>query len=205
MKIFEVEQKDPYKIAAELIMQNCGPFLRQIKSLKTDILYRGVNGIDTSKLMVKLPCPVNRRPLDTDIDIHIAADEWFLKNTGIKYRSNAVFTTGDSFVASGFGTSVCAVFPKGEFSFCYSKVVGDMTDYLNINTDASLPEGIAEISKKLKLGKYKQNLNLRAAIKSGNEIMIHCDSYYAIIIPTSDNPYLRYNNIVKHINRGMLG
>ena len=205
MKIFEVEQKDPYKIAAELIMQNCGPFLRQIKSLKTDILYRGVNGIDTSKLMVKLPCPVNRKPSDTWLSTHDAADQWFLDNTGIRYRSNSVFCTGDQYVASGYGDTF-AIIPVGEFSFCYSNIIGDMTYAVgNLKEDPDTDEGVAEIHKILKKGKYQQNTNLRSAIKSGSEIMIHCDSYYAIIIPPSDNPYLRYNNIVKHINRGMLG
>lgn len=201
MKIFEVEQKDPYKVAAELIMANCGPFLRQIKYLKRDILFRGIRGLNVSKVMNKLPCPTNRLPLDTAMDIHLVADDWFFHNTGIRYRSNAIFCTGDRYVTSGYGDP-CAVFPIGEFSFCYSNTIGDMTNTIgDLKNDVATREGTLEVHKILNRGRYKQNTDLRRALKSHSEIMVHCVSYYAIPMIDDDT----YINVIKHINRGMLG
>ena len=187
MKIFEVidlnkdgdEDIKAFKKAAKLIAKNCQPFLAAVKGKPNKhILFRGIRGVEFGdKIMRKGKCPVGRKPRDTPKIIHKFADEWFLEKTGIRYRSNAVFCTGYEGNASTYGP-VYVMLPIGPMSFCYSPLIEDLTNDLDMAS--SDEETRKDTRKTLKDGKYEQNTNLVSAIKSGHEIMIHCSGYYVI-------------------------
>ena len=197
MKIFEIDSSSKHRQLAELIQKKCAPFLKQIPNLETDVLFRGVRGPNSSLNIFKGTCPVNRKPLDTPMYVQKVTDAWFLKKTGIQYRSNAIFCTGDDFVALTYG-NLYVILPIGEFSFCYSSTMGDLASITgDLMQDPETPEGVAEISKILKNSNYKTT-GLRAAIKSGSEVMVHCDEYYAMTVEL-------YDEVIKYMNRGVIG
>lgn len=207
MRIVEVvKKKNEYQQAADLIVRNCQPYLTAIKNqLESNILYRGINVQPGAKVIIQSKCPVNRKPTLTPIEQHHAADDWFFEKTGIRYRSNAVFCTGNRGDAGSYG-NMFIIFPIGNFSFCYSPKIDDLTPELDEAVDNYLiahgkmpwhdtptPKQISAIVRKvLRSGNYKQNNNLIKAIHSGNEVMVHCDTYYAV-------PVISYDDIIDYI------
>ena len=129
-----VEQSNKLKIqklypVATSIVGMCKPFLESIKyNLIKFAVFRGLERSNPATLF-KIPCPIDRSPRDTEIEQHKAADDWFLHETGIRYRSNALFGTGSYRQASDYGI-VYAMFPIGDFNFCYSPIIDDLTGSL---------------------------------------------------------------------------
>ncbi|WP_223435338.1 MULTISPECIES: hypothetical protein [unclassified Pseudomonas] len=118
----------------------------------------------------------NRKPRDTNIELHNAADEWFFEKFGVKYRSQAVFVTPQLDVARGYGATfdhVVRVIPLGGYSFCWSKKFADMLLLLNDGVK------LAEVSAYLDRAEYTE-LDLSSAYTSGNELMLYCNAYVAI-------------------------
>ena len=189
MKINEIADTNPLLTVAKNIAAECQPYLNQI-SHETR-LWRGLSS--TRGVPAKLKCPVNRVPQSTVEYVHAMIDDWFLEKTGISYRSNAVFATGNIAMAAQFGATY-AIFPTGDFNFCWSPLVIDMTYDLvkprshRFSDLSEMPEeddneSIDEVHEvvlgSLDAAQYRQN-NLSTAIKSGHEIMIHCSTYYAV-------------------------
>jgi hypothetical protein len=201
MKINEIADANPLLTLAKNIAAECQPYLNQISSGTR--LWRGLSG--RGRVPTKLSCPVNRQPQSTTGYVHEMIDDWFVTKTGIAYRSNAVFATGNADMAREFG-ELYAIFPIGDFKFCWSTKVIDMTYDLvkprsHVFSDLSdMPEeddndSIDEVQEAvigaLENAQYKQD-NLPAAIYSGNEIMIHCKQYYAV-------PHINIVNVMGHL------
>lgn len=116
MRLYEFDEDYTWiENAAESIARDCQPFLRQLGGNKLP-LYRGMNysWAQHADNFIKLPCPVNRAPTGTPMNIHKLCDDWFLKYFNVRYRSNAVFCTGELDRASIYGP-VFTVFPIGKF------------------------------------------------------------------------------------------
>ena len=175
--INEAKQQTPQQIA-EIIKRDCAPFLAMIDNnpLKYE-LWRG--SYDINSFFVKHECPVNRSPRDTDYTVSRIVDEWFLDKTGIRFRSNATFATGNILMTDDYGPPYL-VFPIGEFSFSWSSKVADMTyDLLDVQgADGEDPEFITDL---LDDAGYTLNDNMKSAILHGHEVMIHCpDGFYTL-------------------------
>jgi hypothetical protein len=115
------------------------------------------------------------------VEYHHAADNWFLKNTGVRFRSDAIYTTGSYGKAEDYG-KVGVIFPIGNFQFCWSPKYDSMLESLKefgaVGTSGEiLSEG--QFYKGLAAGKY-QTTDLSAALNSLNEVMVHCESFYII-------------------------
>jgi len=122
-----LQVKKLYPVATTLI-QSCGSFLSSINyNLHKFAVFRGLH--HTTNGLFKIPCPVMRQPRDTPPEAHEAADNWFFQNFGISYRSNALFGTGSFNQAKEYGY-VSAMFPIGDFNFCYSPIIDDLTGAL---------------------------------------------------------------------------
>ena len=134
----------------------------------------------------------DRRPVDTNIFNHTAADKWFKRNLGIAFRSDHImFTSGDIDIAVNYGYPFAA-FPYDGYKYCWSSNVDDLTEALPPNTDMlKLPphERTAIVDKVMDSAQY-QTTNLRAAIRSENEIMIQCGTYLLIDPEQIDIPKL---------------
>ena len=199
MRLYEFEDDYSWvESAAENITRDCQPFLRRLGGEKLT-LYRGMNysWAHNAGNFVKLPCPVNRQPTGTPLNIHQLCDDWFLKNFNIRYRSNAVFATSEMDRAWIYGP-IFAVFPIGQFSFCYSPKIVDLLEAWDqpqeVMQRMSDDDARSLVNRTLTFGHYS-NTNLPAAINSSCEVMIHCNEYYLVNVSKSTKYVL---NLLNH-------
>ena len=186
MRIDEVISQSLWEPAVS-IKRDCGPFLAQIKGRVDKLaLFRGVSLRYADSNFSRAACLVDRYPVSTDPTVHEVSDSWFEHRTGIKFRSNAVFASGDAKEAGGYGV-LFAIFPIGKFEICYSPVYKDLFQKWSDFEDKHgyKLHGLAsdliedEVDNILRAGQYRTS-TLTTAIKSMNEIMIHCDEYYQL-------------------------
>jgi hypothetical protein len=189
---------------AAFLKENCGPFLAAIGNETYNYaLFRGIGGIMGGGANLPgqmfIPCPKGRSPKDLDRMIHEAADDWFLENTGINYRSDALFATGDANIAADHGV-VYAIFPMGDFKFCWSPKISDLYQ----TAEGELPNSWEDEIELLDavydlLGKANyQTTDIKRAINSQHEVMIHGTGAFAIRM--EDNPAIL--NDISTILRG---
>jgi len=156
---------------ARIIRRDCAPFLAMIDNRAEQ--YRLWRGSERKfAFFTKQPCPKNRVPRDTDPLVSKIVDDWFLEKMGVRFRSNATFAVGDVYVTENYGAPF-SILPIGEFSFCWSQTVGDLTyDLLDeVGLDGSDPEAVRELMDN---AGHILNQDMKGAIESGHEIMIHC-------------------------------
>jgi hypothetical protein len=188
------------EVIAKKILKDCIPFLTEINyQAHSYSIFRGMYGLE--KIFFAGKNPIYRQPRDTEYVLHKIVDKWFLSKTGVQYRSNALFGTGDEMEALSYG-NVYRIFPIGEFSFVWSPNVKDLTyDVLEyINPYEYLPDTSYDEEKKNKelvrlhlnpelinhvhsimTDAGYQRTNLKQAIESGCEISLHCKAgYYAL-------------------------
>lgn len=175
-------------IIADYISRDCKPFLKQVATYTPPMLRgQGAGLIDIIPGLSISSTKPNRHPLDTSIETHQIADQWFEQKFGIRFRSaHVVFVTSDDDTAFEYG-GVGMVIPIGDFSFCWSSKYADVfytklnERHIKFQIDAqSNKRGITKeqvIIDTLENANY-QDSNLIAAIFSQNEIMIHCQKYY---------------------------
>lgn len=124
---------------------------------------------------VKKKVRKDRKPRDTPEDIHEWADNWFYENFGIRARSNTMFCTSEASKTKQYG-ELYIVFPIGNFEIIWSHRLKDLY------TEWMVTKGL-EFWKDYFLTSFAKTYhkgNLQKAIKSGNEIMLHCDEYYIL-------------------------
>lgn len=186
MKIFELSDaaekviQQKVKATKAVIQADCVPFLTAINYNTGFSMYRGVKGLSKDAPFIKAKCPVNRTPKDMDEDHHKWIDSWFFKKYGIRYRSNAIFCSGRRETAVTYG-ELYSVFPIGNFDFCWSPNVRDL--YLEIDESEQYFDSKKEVYGLLPDLDYHNNTSISdfcTGIKSGNEMMIHCNEYYLV-------------------------
>lgn len=130
-------------------------------------IYRGFNKAPDSPCIKQTR--KDRKPKNLELHIHQLADKIFYEKFGIKFRSQSVFCTGDIFSAKKYGY-VAIIKPIGKYEVCWSP---HCHDFIEIEeSPLSVPDFIED--------KCYQIGNLETALKSGNEIMLACDSYEVI-------------------------
>lgn len=164
--LFEEELPNNFDGIVEIIQRDCKPFL---ESGVTRLLFRGMR--NKTKTFMKIAVRQDRQPKSMDVDIHNLADKWFDEKFGFKARTTAVFVSGDSVEAKDYG-KLYAIFPIGDFRFVWSQKSSDLF--------VSLFD-LAGTVKKLEQLDFKDT-DFVDAIKSGNEIMLHCTEYYAVAV-----------------------
>jgi hypothetical protein len=163
---------------AELIKHHCAPFL----SYQMDKpFYRGTRQYIESAL-TQFDTPVGRKPKDLPRAAHEYCDAWFLRHFGHRYRSNAVFTTGNKPTAAQYGTPYIFI-PIGHFDICWSTSVEDLYNTVDsyvesIGKDYSYIRDDPQILDNALLD-YKTG-DLSNAAYSGNEVMFACESYFLL-------------------------
>lgn len=183
---------------ANYIMTHCKPYLAEIKSDNSYILYRGMNQIiGNDGLVVKTRAM--RKPSDTKAAMHMLLDEYFAKYYNHKWRSNHVmFATPNIREASEYGIGACAVFPIGEFKYLWSGTIRDlyyttttmkkdftekMREIMLQNIDAIYPEEIEYGVKFINDWFEKHHVMYQDTHLTQNddkEVMVNCKSYFAI-------------------------
>jgi len=116
-----------------------------------------------------------RQPLDSSHTLHAELNQAFQHQFGEPFR-NALFVTNDKNQAINYG-EIYIIFPIGEYTYLWSPDIEDIFNkYEEKLKDISDEDFVYDL-----LGKsdyYTERLD--RAIKSGNEIMMRCGSYYAI-------------------------
>lgn len=111
------------------------------------------------------------------LPLHQTADKWFASQFGINYRSEALFISSSTLVASSYACnpeSVVRVIPIGPYRYCWSKKRSDLLFYCSSNQDTSIDDYLLN-------GEYIE-ADLKGAHDSGNEVMLYCERYVAIPI-----------------------
>jgi len=160
------------------IRKLCGPFIEDIRSCgATTGLLRGENeSIGISKHIIRR----DRRPLNTPEKFHKIADDYFYEKFNVRYRSAALFCTSRYYIANVYGKTVSLVFPIGNYTVCWSDSSKDLYCDIYIKCKGD-PE---KFSMLIDNAHYFQG-NVCEAIKSGNEVMLHCDSYAYFSVPVA--------------------
>ena len=177
MRIDEITQP-AIEQAIELMTQRCGPYLQEIGGLKNALvnypLYRGTEFV--AKFQV-VAVRQDRKPLATPRAIHDQIDDWFEANskTGIRYRSQSLFCSGNVRMASGYADytgGAVIVLPIGRYHYLWSQNRGDLFNTImhHARQEGSPPD----IPTFLQDSYYIEDRHLLEAIDSRNEIMLHC-------------------------------
>lgn len=122
---------------------------------------------------------MDRRPRDSALHLHSAADNWFNEKFGTRYRSQALFVTSDWATARLYASSDDRVFrivPLTDYKFCWSPQLKDFLEY------GLRPNQAETISQFLDRSDYTE-IDLLAAHGSGHEVMLHCAEYLAVPHP----------------------
>jgi hypothetical protein len=184
MKINEILIPNEMDIQAyaKTLQLDCAPYLANY----SQPVYRGIGLNSVSVEFGEYPCPRNRKPRNSDPLVSEIADDWFQANFGIKFRSNAVFATGSAKEAAGYGP-VYELFPAGQYVFCWSERVTDFTFEISDQiTEVGMtplqdddPDAEHTVVSMLDICGYTTS-NWDEAVRSNNEIMIHCEGYFAV-------------------------
>lgn len=160
--------------AVRAILTDCQPFLALLRA-GSGPLFRGSNRDGAKYFRDKVRR--DRQPKNMRPDLHSAADEWFSRRFGVRYRGASLFCTGDRAGASRHGT-VYLVFPVEGFQFCWSPKVTDLYEWSKAGGHLNLsPKEFAD-----RLGGLDyQDWDLAAATASGCEVMVACNSYHAVM------------------------
>jgi len=209
MKTFKqylFEQDKSAEEIAEIIKRDCSPFLKEWHHQNP--LFRGSKINSTFE---KFTVDKNRKPKHTYGPIHDVLNDAMHSMTGIYYRSEAVFTTGDVKIAEEYGTP-CLFFPIGRYNYLWSYNVIDAYNWFNLplsrasknyavrrfgltdpfdNMDSYLKE-LKDFIASPRAG-YIHNSDLNEAISTGHEIMFACDSYYLLDYDKKDISYAVLN------------
>lgn len=184
------EDKQTERALAQVERQ-CADFIQELGAQFG--LWRGFNRRFSLPDDHKLAVPEDRKPLDTEREIHHAMDDWFFDNFGFRARSNAVFCTGSENAALAYG-NVHAIYPIGKYEYVWSPEVED-TLHLNEEARQLLMRIEGRERRKLSVAEWRERKaeiiidileksrytgsGLKQAVKSHHEIMLHCDHYYA--------------------------
>ena len=177
------------------IKQNCQPYLEANPNFRQNRLFRGVNKRPKNPFVA--PVNQNRAPIDISIYIQQGIDDE-LERQGFKaLRGNSIFATGDGDVPYDYGYKY-EIFPIGNFDFTWSSHISDLASRQDFifsglglkakdgkpfaNVDYRINKKIADNAGGI-IGDFSHvidyleysSTDLPAAIKSNNEIMIHCE------------------------------
>jgi hypothetical protein len=201
------EQEDNRKVltikeAADLVKAQGKEWERHIGGFtkgKTDwIFYRGVkipHSEYSNNFLVKTRR--DRKPLDTNVEIHKIADDYMLEKFGVRFRSQGVFTLRSESLASFYGNTFM-LFPLGKVNYIWSETHMDLGAAL-LGKEAFLkdyPEKTAAMIKSIiDDAKYHFNKDLQELKHPEfvrNEVVVDCESYVLV------NPLHTYQ-FLKHL------
>lgn len=189
-KSFITESADMEAINS-ILKKDCQPFLSEAKGLH---LYRGIRNSPAGmeKLadsLYKIPVRKDRRPLLGDYEYFNTFNSLFEKKFHIpNIRSTSIVCTGNESIASAYGHEY-AVYPIGDFKYTWAHDVYDALlyykdrikelFYVSNKSHADITKEEKEDILKKMIDKYTMSF-LDIGIRSKNEVLIQCDSYYVV-------------------------
>lgn len=181
MKVNEILLEAPVNVDIDgvisQIKRNCQPFLSEA----TPPLWRGMSYAKNKyTTFAQVQTEFQREPRDTPPIINDYIVSWLWQKFGIPLRKeHTLFATGANYQAAGYGKPFM-VFPIGNFQYCWSPLVKDLTDEFHHLTGQKLSASQIrdEVARVMFQAKYQFNTGLNEAVMSYKEIMIYCKSYY---------------------------
>lgn len=160
-----------------------------VDSFETLTFLRGVSNRYPTDAPVVITPRRDRRPRDSQLAFHVAADRWFKRRFGIAYRSEALFLTPNLLTAQNYGYSpehVLRVLPLGTYRYCWSEKVVDLL-FLAKELERAAAK---EIEARLDELAYREDGLGEASLK-GHEVMLHCERCIGIpisLLPRNATP-----------------
>jgi hypothetical protein len=140
--------------------------------------FRGVSDKYATDRPTVLAPRLDRRPKASAPQFHSAADDWFYKRFGIRYRSAALFLTSRLLSAQTYAATpahVMRIVPLSDYRYCWSPKVSDLlfaaTELANAGPD--------KIHEYLNSAEYCEG-GLAEAHAAGHEVMLSCAQYVCI-------------------------
>lgn len=161
----------------KIIQRDCAKYLKEIKD---KVLYRGMYLINdkngNTPSVAKIITRINRRPKNSSSSFHEGFNGAFDELHYVEnIRSRATFCTGNQSDAGWYGPTY-AIFPIGDYTYWWSpKVIDSFIDF----SDNYHSHSLAAIEDFINVSEYTDK-NLAKAISSRMEVMLLCDSYYAV-------------------------
>lgn len=149
-----------------------------MESFETLPFLRGISNIVSHPFVA--PIRKDRRPRDLEFELHEAADDWFLKRFGVRFRSQSLFVTSLHVVASGYGPQTVRILPLGDYRYCWSRTTSDLISILK-------GAAVGQVQGLLDAAQYV-DVDLAAAHRAGHEVMLYCDEYIAIPFKSVPGP-----------------
>ncbi len=123
-----------------------------------------------------------RKPRTSPEWMHEAADHWFHNNFRTKFRSGALFGTGNIEQAKKYLTGdavLISVWPTSPYKLCYSPDVYDLFNtYVEMCLDGEGVNSAKFMNQMGSLGyKFFENSGFEEATASGYEVMIAADTF----------------------------
>ena len=184
------EDETAKKAMVDMIKRDCRPFLETIRPIigTGKCFVRRIRG--SVPFIVKKAARTDRKPLDTDIETHMAFDAAFKDKFGWKARSEGVFTfPAEHYLNAYHGQNI--FYPIGEFKFIYSPKVSDLyVALLDDDPEENVKEFLSSYTNKnlLRAFKSKKDKNLHC------EVMFKCAHYY--VVNNEYGNFLRDNGIL---------
>lgn len=198
--IFEKATPEELGIVISAIRRDCAYWL----SISNRIaVFRGFQSkAKLSNTLNKLTVRDDRKPRDSSPRLHKIMDDFLNDEFGFPFRSKGLFVTPSENIASNYAMynkantvsertgNVCLIFPIGNFDYCFSRKLMDVSwhivDDLDIEEDD--PEYEEKIYEFLKSDEveYVKNEQLDYAVDTRREIMLSCKEYYAVPIRASN-------------------
>lgn len=120
-------------------------------------------------------------PLTMPPQIHRIADEWFFSNFGQRFRSKAIFATGNFVQAKEYlrpGSRLINVWPIGSYRLCYSPSVYDLFEQFSTVFAGQSPSEKDLLQCLDQLGYICiQDGGLEEAAASKCEVMLQSDTF----------------------------
>lgn len=187
------------------IKKDCQPWL---KVAKENFYYRGINSLrNKSIFFTKLSVRQDRLPRDSHNELHKQWDMYFKEKFDFEYRSKSLFVSNKPLQASAYGKRYI-VFPIGDIDYIFAPGLNDLLDgyaerfrnEMGQNPTSYIVNGYKldfELTKKLmdQMG-YIKNGDLPSNTGWSQEIMIKCNSYYALLF---DMPNEIRNEMIKKL------
>jgi adenylate kinase family enzyme len=181
MKLIELFERIYYAPDTDQIVsaikRDCQPWLAESGGL---VVYRGMSNVDNLDFFKETPSK-NRTPTDTESSVHFRAISLMKEMGYVAHRGNGLFVSGSEATANRYGTAY-VVFPIGDFKYTWSPEIHDFFAESLFRKMGSMSD------QKLKdiISTY-QTTDLQRAIRSKFEIIISCESYYAVSVDMYDD------------------
>lgn len=185
-QLFETSLADNFSM--EHFVDDVAPFLDELMK-SSELLYHGSARFENGDPFSIEQFALRDKPKDTPQPVYDAINDWTRKHFRIEPR-RWMFTTSYKHDAYSYG-EIRAIFPIGSYDYFYIAAIKDFfrswrarveskARGAHPSTETQIEVGISMLNEYLEGGLVNYNQNLKKATDWQYEVMMKCNSYYAI-------------------------